>query len=226
MIAMTRPLALGGFLTVLAVARCPADVTLPNSPAAYRLQNNAVADPRFAGCGRGSLPPSNPGCWLNNPRGTGIDDPWRPPKVWPQTKYPVVPAYTRPSYGYYETTWRVMCLPGTSPMTRTPPPPMPPAQLPPMQRPVSVAPGTKPGTSTSPADSGPPRAVPPRATPPQNEGTPAPTLPPANVPKTGQSDFQNFAPTRAAMAEPDEFGTGASIRQESASQPEVTVRPF
>src|ERR1700722_17648132 len=99
-------LALGGLLFGGALARCPADVTLPNTPAAYRLQNNAVADPRFAGCGRGPLPPSNPGCWLNNPRGTGIDDPWRPPKVWPQTKYPVVPAYTRPSYGYYETSWR------------------------------------------------------------------------------------------------------------------------
>ncbi len=60
MIAMTRPLALGGLLTVLAVARCPADVTLPNTPAAYRLQNNAVADPRFAGCGRGPLAPFQP----------------------------------------------------------------------------------------------------------------------------------------------------------------------
>ncbi len=87
--------------------------------------------------------------------------PWRPPKVWPQTRYPVVPAYTRPSFGYYETTWHVMCLPGTSPMTRTPTPPMPPAQLPPTQRPASVAPGTRPGSGTSPTDSGPPRAVPP-----------------------------------------------------------------
>ena len=98
-------LALGGLLFGSAVAECSADVTLPNTPAAYRLQNNAVADPRTAGCGRGPLPPYNRGCWLNNPRGTGIDDPWRPPKVWPQTRYPVVPAYTRPSFGYFDTSW-------------------------------------------------------------------------------------------------------------------------
>jgi hypothetical protein len=98
MIAMTRPLFLGAFVIAATAACCRADVTCPNSPAAYRLHNNAIEDPRAAGCGRpDQLPPHNRGFFLNNPRGTGVDDPWRPPRVWPQTRYPVVPAYSRPS---------------------------------------------------------------------------------------------------------------------------------
>ena len=90
---------------------CFADPPSCNSPAAYRLFNTSTMGPGTAGCGRYEpIPCPNQGWFLNNPRGTGMDDPWRPPKIWPQTRYPVVPAYTRPSYGYYETSWRVMPL--------------------------------------------------------------------------------------------------------------------
>jgi hypothetical protein len=94
---------------------CPADPPVYGTPASYRLFNTSTVGPGSAGCGRYEpLPCCNPGRALDNPRGTGMDDPWRPPHVWPQTRYPVVPAYTRPSYGFYETTWRVLplCNPG------------------------------------------------------------------------------------------------------------------
>jgi hypothetical protein len=230
-------LALGGLIVGSALGQCFADITLPNTPAAYRLQNNAVADPRSAGCCRGPLPPYNRGCWLNNPRGTGIDDPWRPPKVWPQTRYPVVPAYTRPSFGYYDTSWRVLNVCGDSPYTRTPPLPGPTVQAP-------AAPAQRPATKTPPADSGnpseptPPRAVPPKAVPPKattpdqgfqprtNEAQPAPNLPPANVPKTGELDERGDAPMRAAMAEPDEFSVTPRLPPSQTVQPEVSVHAF
>jgi hypothetical protein len=228
-------LAFSGLIVGAAVAQCSADITLPNTPAAYRLQNNAVADPRTAGCCRGPLPPYNRGCWLNNPRGTGIDDPWRPPKVWPQTRYPVVPAYTRPSFGYYDTSWRVLSVCGDSPFPRTPPLPGPTVQPPaPVQRPSKTPSkdGMNPAEPTVPR-AVPPKAVPPKATAPDqgfqprtNEAQPAPNLPPANVPKAGELDESGPSPMRAAMAEPDEFSTTPRQTPTEYSQPEVSVRPF
>jgi len=238
MIPMARALtlgrlALGGLVVGGAVARCRADVTLPNTPAAYRLQNCAVADPQTAGCGRGPLPPYNRGWWLNNPRGTGVDDPWRPPKVWPQTRYPVVPAYTRPSFGFYETNWRVLNVCGTSPWTRTPPIPMPTVQPPAVQRPATT---NVPGVNR--AEPIPPRAVPPKAVPPQttpsqeqflprtNEAQPAPNVPKVIVPKTGQDDFSTDYPTRTSMNEPDEFNSGTAFNPNEGTHPEITVQAF
>jgi hypothetical protein len=239
-------LVLGGLVVGGAVARSSGDVTLPNSPAAYRLQNNAVADPRTAGCSRGTLPPYNRGCWLNNPRGTGIDDPWRPPKVWPETRYPVVPAYTRPSFGYFDTSWRVLNVCGDSPYTRTPPLPAPTVFPPaPVQRPaagkspadVNSPGGPNPPAGGNPTEQNPPRAVPPRAVPPKattpepsfqprtNEGQPAPTLPRANVPKAGELDTPAEFPTRAAMAEPDEFSTPTMVLPQQG-QSTTTVHAF
>jgi hypothetical protein len=228
-------LALGGLTVGGTIARCSADVTLPNTPAAYRLQNNAVADPRSPGCGRGPLPPYNRGCWLSNPRGTGIDDPWRPPKVWPQTRYPVVPAYTRPSFGFYDTSWRVLNVCGDSPYTRTPPLPgptvLPPA---PSQRPAANHPsGAGNPAEPTPSRPSPPKAVPPKATAPDqgfqprtNEAQPAPTLPPANVPKAGELDGPADLPMRAAMAEPDEFSATPRSAPYQGAQSEATVHPF
>ncbi len=230
MSSMTRTLALGGLAFAGAALACRADVTLPNSPAAYRLYNNAVVDPRTAGCGRCEpLPPFNRGLWLNNPRGTGVDDPWRPPKVWPQTRYPVVPAYTRPSFGFYETRWRVISVCGTPPWTRTPPVPMPPPKLPaPAQRPAAAAPGSTPAPNRTPVEATPPRAVPPKATPPHdlqqrtNEALPAPNLPPANEPRA-DGNSPTGMPARSAMAEPDEFNSGAGASPVVGTRPEITV---
>jgi hypothetical protein len=234
-------LALGGLIFGGAVARCSADVTLPNTPAAYRLQNCAVAEPQTAGCGRGPLPPYNRGFWLSNPRGTGIDDPWRPPKVWPQTRYPVVPAYTRPSFGFYDTRWRVLNVCGDLPYARTPPVPAPTAFPPaPTQRPATAKPaggGNAPGGANR-AEPTPPRATPPKAVPPKatapdqgfqprtNEAQPAPTLPRARVPKTGELDTPSEFPTRAAMAEPDEFSAAPTTAPSQSSQLEVGIHPF
>lgn len=218
--------ATSGAVVVLgAWAICRADVTLPNTPAAYRLQNAAAADPRTAGCGRCEpLPPYNRGCWLNNPRGTGVDDPWRPPKVWPQTRYPVVPAYTRPSFGFYETSWRVLSVCGTSPWTRIPPAPVPPREPAPTQRPATTAP------AGSPSGSGPPRAVPPKAVPPQlprtNEALPAPNVPPANVPRAGQQDFPPEFPTRSASAVPDEFNSATIVNPDAGLPAAIAVHAF
>jgi len=167
-------------------AQGTADPPLYSSPASYRLFNPATMGPRTSGCGRCEpLPCCNPGHPLDNPRGTGMDDPWRPPQVWPQTRYPVVPAYTRPSYGYYETSWRILPLCNPTPATAGPiypvgyqwnqpggsmPPagPIPPAQLaspgqpgavqePPLPRPPVVPPAVQP------AQERPPAAVPPAA---------------------------------------------------------------
>jgi len=240
MISMTRPLALGALVFAVATALCRADVTVPNCPAAYRLRNCAVEDPRTAGCGRcDPLPPYNRGFWLNNPRGTGMDDPWRPPKVWPQTRYPVVPAYTRPSYGFYETRWRVLPVCGTPPWTRTPPPPMPPlTEAMPTQRPAAATPSSTPAPTRNSPDSGPPRTVPPKATPPQatpqrrREALPAPTVPPADVPKTGQDEGPMELPIRAATAEPDGVNPNAGVNPNVGinsgveTRPEISVRAF
>jgi hypothetical protein len=233
MIAMTRALVLGALVIAAAAARCPADVTLPNSPAAYRLHNCAIAEPRTAGCGRcDPLPPYNRGFFLNNPRGTGMDDPWRPPRVWPQTRYPVVPAYARPSYGYYETGWRVLPVCGTPPWVRTPPIPEPPPALPaPTQRPAVATPASGPRPAASPnantPESGPPRAVPPKATPPRrNEALPAPNLPPANEPKTDRGEIPLESPVRAAMADPDGFSSNVDNNSEAKSHPDIAVRAF
>jgi len=233
MIAMTRALVLGALVIAAAAARCRADAMCPNSPAAYRLHNSAIAEPRTAGCGRcDPLPPYNRGFFLNNPRGTGMDDPWRPPRVWPQTRYPVVPAYARPSYGFYETRWRVLPVCGTPPWVRTPPVPQPPPALPaPAQRPSAATPAPGPRPAASPnantPESGPPRAVPPKATTPhRNEALPAPNLPPANEPKTDRGEIPLELPARAAMADPDGFSTNVGNNSEAGSPPAMSVRAF
>jgi hypothetical protein len=101
------------------------------------------------------LPPHNPGCTCLNLPGTGKDDPWRPPKVWPQTKYPVVPAYTRPSYGYFETSWRVLSVCGAVPAVPqstlgVAPPPVPTAYAA-SPTPIPVTPPRNPATAPQPA---------------------------------------------------------------------------
>jgi hypothetical protein len=217
MISMRRTL-LPGVLGALALGnlglgvsqRCSADPPPPscNSPAAYRLYNTNTPGPGAASCGRYEpIPFVNPGWFLNNPRGTGADDPWRPPHHWPQTRYPVVPAYTRPSYGFYETSWRILplCNPapaaagpiypagyqsGPSPAFNQPVGPLPqpqsgqpaqaaPIQGPPLPRPPVVPPAVQPNQQ------GPPAATPPgangqflpRAVPPEAAPTTVPTVP-------------------------------------------------
>ena len=170
-----------------------------NSPASYRLFNTNTMGPRTS-CGRcDPVPWCNPGFFLNNPRGTGPDDPWRPPHCWPQTRYPVVPAYTRPSYGYYETSWRLLQLcnptptaagpiypagyesnqqPGfnqpqgvTSPASATPGQANPPIPSPVQGPPLPRPPIVPP--AVRPAQQGPPAAVPPAAP----GGATVPTVP-------------------------------------------------
>jgi hypothetical protein len=139
------------------------------------------------------LPPHNAGCTIFNLPATGKDDPWRPPKVWPQTKYPVVPSYTRPSYGYYETSWRVLCVGGTAPA--------------PVQASLGVAPPPVPNAyavQPTPAPAVTPRPTPPQVTPPQAQPQvqppqatqPAPTIqgPQTVVPPPGQQP--QFGPTQ------------------------------
>jgi hypothetical protein len=188
MISMRRTL-LPGMLAALWLgsggigAAHAADPPLYNTPASYRLFNPTTMGPRTTGCGRCEpLPCCNPGCSLDNPRGTGLDDPWRPPHVWPQTRYPVVPAYTRPSYGYYETSWRLLPLCNPTPCTAGPVYPagyqssQPPASVPPAST-APVAPAQQPAATqepplprppvvppaVQPAQQGPPAAVPPAA---------------------------------------------------------------
>jgi hypothetical protein len=128
------------------------------------------------------LPPHNAGCALFNLPSTGKDDPWRPPKVWPQTKYPVVPSYTRPSYGYYETSWRVLCVGGTAPAPvqstlGIAPPPVPSVAQPTPASAVTPRPSTQ---QTAPPQAQ-PQVQPPQASPPQPGG---PQQPGAQVPQT------------------------------------------
>ena len=153
MISMRRTL-LPGMLATIGLGSLwssivsAADPPLCNTPASYRLFNPSTMGPRTSGCGRNEpLPNCNPGWFLDNPRGTGVDDPWRPPQKWPETRYPVVPAYTRPSYGFYETSWRVLPLCNPAPYVAgplSPPnlayhqPPMPPvAPIPAQQAPAA-----------------------------------------------------------------------------------------
>ncbi len=187
MISMRRTL-LPGMLATIGLGSLwssivsAADPPLCNTPASYRLFNPSTMGPRTSGCGRCEpVPCPNPGFFLDNPRGTGMDDPWRPPQKWPQTRYPVVPAYTRPSYGFYETSWRVLPLCNRVPNVAgplSPPdlayhqPPMPPVAPirsqqapaanganPPLPRPPVVPPAVQ----ASPQ--GPPAATPPAAKP-------------------------------------------------------------
>jgi hypothetical protein len=161
---------------------CAAQPPAYGTPASYRLYNPSTMGPRLPGCNRCEpIPCPNPGCSLDNPRGTGMDDPWRPPHVWPQTRYPVIPAYTRPSYGFYETSWRVLPLCNPTPTTAGPvmypvalqnqpaptqaPLPRPPVVPPAVQRAPAGTPGANPPVPTLP-NATPPAATPPAATPP------------------------------------------------------------
>jgi hypothetical protein len=223
MISMRRSL-LPGMLAALWLshaglsARGDADPPLYNSPASYRLFNPSTMGPRTSGCGRCEpLPSCNPGFFLNNPRGTGMDDPWRPPKIWPQTRYPVVPAYARPSYGYYETSWRVLPLCNPTPAAAGPifpagyqsnpsaglmPPagPTPPAQSgqqgpvqePPLPRPPVVPPAVQP------AQPRPPAATPPAAVPPSG----LPGGPPTTVPTVPLQPQKATPPTNELQPPP------------------------
>jgi hypothetical protein len=203
--------------------RCSADPPSCNSPAAYRLFNTSTG-PGTVTCGRYEpIPPVNPGFFLSNPRGTGTDDPWRPPTHWPQTRYPVVPAYTRPSYGFYETSWRVLPLCNPAPRAAEPiypagyqssPPPtlnqavvptQPPQggqpaqgvqpQGPPLPRPPIVPPAVRP------AQQGPPTATPPGA---NGQFLPreAPEVAPNTVPTVPLQPQKATPPTNELQPQP------------------------
>jgi hypothetical protein len=208
-------------------ARCFADPPSCNSPAAYRLFNTSTMGPGTAGCGRYEpIPCPNQGWFLNNPRGTGMDDPWRPPKIWPQTRYPVVPAYTRPSYGYYETSWRVMPLCNPAPAQAGPifpagyemgtPPGMQPAgPLAPPQSGQSGQPAQsgQPGAGQNPPLPRPP-VVPPAVQP--NQGPPAATPPGAN----GQ-----FLPRDAVPGGPPTTVPNAPLQPQKSTPPTNELQP-
>ncbi len=231
MISMRRTLvpgvlaALGSGLVNLGLnQRSWADPPSCNSPAAYRLFNTSTG-PGTATCGRYEpIPCVNPGWFLNNPRGTGSDDPWRPPTHWPQTRYPVVPAYTRPSYGFYETSWRVMplCNPASAAAgpiypigyQTNPQPPLnqpagplqptpagqsgqtPPGQNPPIPRPPVVPPAVQP------TQQGPPAATPPGVNGQflPREGVPG--GPPTAVPTVPLQPQKSTAPTNELQPQP------------------------
>jgi hypothetical protein len=234
MISMRRSL-LPGMLAALWLShlgpsvRGDADPPLYNSPASYRLFNPSTMGPRTSGCGRCEpLPACNPGFFLNNPRGTGMDDPWRPPKIWPQTRYPVVPAYARPSYGYYETSWRILPLCNPTPAAAGPifpagyqsnpsagltPPagPTPPAQSgqsgqqgpvqePPLPRPPVVPPAVQPAQQRPPAAT-PPAAVAPGGLP-GGPPTTVPTVPLQPQKATPPTNELQPAPPKATPPAP------------------------
>jgi hypothetical protein len=163
--------------------RCSADPPSCNSPASYRLFNTSTG-PGTATCGRYEpIPWVNPGWFLNNPRGTGVDDPWRPPTHWPETRYPVVPAYTRPSYGFYETSWRVLPLCNAPPRTAGPIYPAGYQSSPPPALNQAVAPIQPPQGGQPVPEQGPPLPRPPVVPPavqPAQQGPPAATAPGAN----------------------------------------------
>jgi hypothetical protein len=205
--------AAGAAMMVLLLDLPVVKAQFPTSPAAERLANTSF------GCAPTScprtgppLPPFNPGKWYNNPLGTGRDDPWRPPHKWPNTRYPVVPAYAQPNYGYFETTWREIpvahrCLaqvPAPTPWPSLPTPTRPPA--------APGAPQTAPGglpreTPPEAPVQGPPAASPPPdATAPARPpaaGTPPKATPPAGGGGNPDKAAENGAQAdRAAMAEP------------------------
>ncbi len=183
----------------IALALAPSWCRGEGPPAWYRMYNEgAECTPRLPGCGRCEpIPPYNPGCSLENPRGTGVDDPWRPPHVWPQTRYPVVPAYTRPSFGYHETRWSILpvsdCYPVIQRVTAAPPIPRPiPTPVP--AAPPAAAPasnGTGPGAEKVPA------ARPPEVAP---EMRPLPT--PQIHPQQGPNPPQGAPPVRPDTGPP------------------------
>jgi hypothetical protein len=204
---------------------CAAQPPAYGTPASYRLYNPSTLGPRLPGCNRCEpIPCPNPGCSLDNPRGTGIDDPWRPPHMWPQTRYPVIPAYTRPSYGFYETSWRVLPLCNPTPTTAGPVmypvasqnPPVPtPASPGPLPRPPVVPPAVQPAPTGTPGANPPvptlPGATPPAVTPPgavtpgdRLKGPAAPAGPPKAVapmdlgpPKAAPTDELQPQPPKA-----------------------------
>jgi hypothetical protein len=225
------------------------DPSLYSSPASYRLFNTNTMGPRTPGCGRSEpLPCCNPGFVLDNPRGTGMDDPWRPPTKWPETRYPVVPAYMRPSYGFYETSWRVLPLCNPTPSTagpvypagysfNTPAQPVPAAQPAPPQTPLPRPPVVPP--AMIPAQPGAPAATPPgasapvpsrvvppvplqpqKATPPTNELQPQPPKATPPVPNPTQDRLKQGA----VPVEPPQRSAMLELQGEEA--PEVRVQAF
>jgi hypothetical protein len=224
-------------------APCPADG--PSPPIVW------VPAPPAPGCPPTCdryvpLPPHNPGISWYNLLGTGKDDPWRPPKVWPETRYPVVPAYTRPSYGYYETSWRVLSVCGAVPAVPestlgvTPPPPpgsyVSPAVAPPT-RPAPAAttipqtgpPATQPAPVVVPqvtppiqAPPGGPQTGPPRATPPVVR--PRPRRPQAVAPAPGPQVVP--PPNKPQGALEFEMPVRTTMANPANEEPEIAVRPF
>lgn len=196
MITTARALFSGSLTGAALCTACLAD----GPPLAWnRLYNTSAECQPSPGFARNEpLPPLNPGVFLNNPRGTGIDDPWRPPHVWPQTRYPVVPAYARPCYGYFETSWRTLPVCSCGPMLQpsqmlAPNPPIPP-----------IAPVRPPVTAPPPMSNGTP-ATPPIPSPPANEPGPAaprnpvsaPAVRPTPGPAPGMSPPPQVAPPQA-----------------------------
>jgi hypothetical protein len=255
MISMRRAL-LPGLLAALGLGQMApsslrADDPGINTPASYRLYNPSTIGPGTS-CGRDApLPCCNPGFFLNNPRGTGMDDPWRPPRCWPQTRYPVVPAYTRPSYGYYETSWRVLplCNPtpatagpiypagyavngpnaGQQPMQPVPQGPVPQGQVP---RPPVVPPAVQPGpqgppTATPPGAAQPggagglPTAVPPIPLQPQKATAPTNELQPKATPPATNPGTKG--PNQGAAIGPER---SAMLDSQNFEAPEIRVQPF
>jgi hypothetical protein len=242
MISMRRTLFPGmlaavwlGVSGLCAWGQAQADPPLLNTPASYRLFNPSTMGPRTSGCGRCEpLPCSNPGCFLNNPRGTGSDDPWRPPHCWPQTRYPVVPAYTRPSYGYYETSWRILPLCNPTPSAAGPiypagyqstSPTAPPAGAVPQAQPGN-APGTLPRPPVvppagQPAQPGPPAATPPTANPPVPQPAPAEAIPggpPTAVPVVPLQPQKTTAPTNELQPSPPKATPPANPARKGLNQ--------
>jgi hypothetical protein len=229
---------------------CAADPPPCNSPASYRLFNPSTMGPRLPGCcGRNEpIPCCNPGRPLDNPRGTGMDDPWRPPQVWPQTRYPVVPAYTRPSYGYYETSWRVLPLCNREPaiagpiypagwQSNQPGAPLQPPQPVPEQGPLPRPPVVPPAVQAAPE--GPPVATPPAAVPPGGRPTTVPgvplqpqkAMPPTNElqppPKaTPPAPAPGLRGLNQGAIPPEPMPRSAMLELRGDDAPEIRVQPF
>ncbi len=195
---------------------CRADGPWFAGASMQRLRNDYADGPYPSGCGRpGCVPAYNPGCWSHNPPGTGADDPWRPPHYWPQTRYPVVPAYTRPSFGYYETSWRLLpvqtcsacggmpatlgAYPPQQPLLQQQPvQPKVPAAVPPVPAAVPPAQSETPAAPVSPQN-----AVPvPQEPLPKPEAAPKREAPPPKLKNERAGLEPNAPPDRAAMLEP------------------------
>lgn len=186
---------------------------MPEGPAARRLYNGyRPAPPCCPGVRCTTLPPINPGLPWENPPCTGKDDPWRPPHIWPKTRYPVVPPYGRPNYGYYETSWRLIPIAdsGSRPMRSGTPGSARPA---PAANAETMNPAVSPSTPAeqsplTPTDAPPGKGAAPRpTTPPTRQPLPAPT--PKKEPKVTEAETE-LPPRSAMIVAPDGDATIAT----------------